>query len=358
MNGPPAAGQAKARVRVMIATPLEQELVERIAATDPRVEVLHDPSLLPPTRYPCDHGGDPGFRRDAAGERRWGELLARAEVLFGIPGDSPQGLAAAVRELPRLRWVQATSAGAGEQARAAGLAAADLERVAVTTAAGVHAGPLAEFCLFGLLAFAKGWRRLARDQQQRRWDHYAVGELRGRTALIVGLGGIGAEVARLARCFGMRTVAVRRHPGPGDERVDELHPTDRLHDLVGRADAVVVTTPLTPETQGLVDREAIARMGPGAVLVNVGRGGVVDQAALVEALEAGRIAGAVLDVTDPEPPAADSPLWRLDNVLLSPHSMALVERENERIVELFQAQLGRFLAGEELRQRVDPQLGY
>ena len=356
MNGPPPA--APERVRVLIATPLEKELVERIAGTDPLVEVLHDPSLLPPARFPCDHKGDPAFRRDQDGERRWRELLAGADVLFGIPGDSPEGLAAAVSELPRLRWVQATSAGAGEQVRAAGLAAADLERVVVTAATGVHAGPLAEFCLFGLLAFAKGWRRLAGDQARGRWDHYAVAELRGRTALVVGLGRIGAEVARLARCFGMRTVAVRRHPGPGDDRVDELHPSSRLHDLGGEADAVIVTTPLTEETQGLVDREAIGRMRPGAVLVNVGRGGVVDEDALVAALEAGRIAGAVLDVTTAEPPPPASPLWRLDNVLLSPHTMALVERENERIVELFQAELRRWLAGEPLEHRVDPRLLY
>ncbi len=328
--------------------------------------MAYDPALLPPARYPSDHKGDPGFRRGPAGERRWRELLAGAEVLFGVPGDSAEGLAAAVRGLPRLRWVQATSAGAGQQVRAAGLARADLERVAVTSASGVHAGPLAEFCLFGLLAFAKGWRRLERDRDRRRWDHYAVSELRDRTALIVGLGHVGAEVARLARCFGMRTVAVKRHPdrsparrrGSADDRVDELHPTSRLHDLVGGADAVVVTLPLTRETEGLVDRAAIARMRPAAVLVNVGRGGVVDEAALVEALEAGRIGGAALDVTATEPPPASSPLWHLDNVLLSPHTMALVERENERIVALFVANLRRWLAGEPLEHRVDPDLYY
>jgi phosphoglycerate dehydrogenase-like enzyme len=346
-------------VRVVIATPLQKELVERIAGSDPRVEVLHDPALLPPPRYPCDHRGDPGFRRDPDGERRWRELLAHAEVLFGIPGDTPEGLAAAVHDVPALRWVQATAAGAGQQVQAAGLSRADLERVTVTSATGVHAGPLAEYCLFGLLAFAKGWRRLARDQQARRWEHYPVAELRDRSALILGLGRVGAEVARLARCFGMRTIAVKRHPDAGDRQVvDELHPASRLHDLVGRADAVVVTLPLTRETEGRLDREAIARMRPGAVLVNLGRGRVVDEEALVEALEDGRIAGAVLDVTAVEPPPQDSPLWSLDNVLLSPHTMALSERENERIVELFRAELGRYLAGEPLEHRVDPELLY
>ena len=144
-----------APVRVVIASPLEAELAARIQATDPRAEVLFEPDLLPPARYPADHRGDPAFRRDPEGEARHEALLDRAEVLFGVPDDSAEGLAEAVNGLPGLRWVHATSAGAGEQVRKADLAPEALERVAVTTSSGVHAVPLAEFAVLGLLAVAK-----------------------------------------------------------------------------------------------------------------------------------------------------------------------------------------------------------
>ena len=146
-------------VQVLIASPLEAELAAGIQAADPRAEVLFEPDLLPPARYPADHLGDPAFRRDAQGEARWRALLDRAEVLFGVPGDSAGDLAAVVTGLPRLRWVHATSAGAGEQVRQAGLPAEALARVAITTSSGVHAVPLAEYAIFGLLAVAKDLRR-------------------------------------------------------------------------------------------------------------------------------------------------------------------------------------------------------
>ncbi|HET9560283.1 MAG TPA: D-2-hydroxyacid dehydrogenase, partial [Actinomycetota bacterium] len=136
-------------MRVLIASPLEAELAAGIQAADPRAEVLFEPDLLPPARYPADHLGDPAFHRDPEGEARWRALLDRAEVLVGIPGDSTEGLAEAVNGLPRLRWVHATSAGAGEQVRKAGLPAQALERVAITTSSGVHAVPLAEFAVLG-----------------------------------------------------------------------------------------------------------------------------------------------------------------------------------------------------------------
>ncbi|HYN17928.1 MAG TPA: D-2-hydroxyacid dehydrogenase, partial [Actinomycetes bacterium] len=158
-----------APTQVLIASPLEAELVARIRAADPRAEVLFEPDLLPPARYPADHLGDPAFRRDAEGEARWRALLDRAEVLFGVPGDSAAALAEVVTGLPRLRWVHATSAGAGEQVRQAELPAEALERVTVTTSSGVHAIPLAEFAILGLLAVAKELPRLIEDQRARVW---------------------------------------------------------------------------------------------------------------------------------------------------------------------------------------------
>jgi phosphoglycerate dehydrogenase-like enzyme len=345
-------------IRVVIAGPLQPELVETIGQFDARVEVDYRPELLPPTRYPNDHGGVDDFRRAPDDERRWWEMIAAAEVLFGIPGDRPEGLAEAVRSGTTLRWVQATSAGAGEQVAAAELTEDELRRVTVTSAAGVHAGPLAEFALLGLLAFAKGLPRLLADQRAHRWGHYPVDELSGRTLLIVGLGQIGAEVSRLAAAFGMRVIGLSR-TGAGDyPSVDELVRIGALDDHLPDADAIVICLPLTGATRGLMDAERIARIKPGAILVNVGRGAVIDEDALVEALREGRIAGAALDVFAAEPLDETSPLWELPNVLISPHTAGLSPRENERIVALFRENLRRYLSGQELINRVDPELLY
>lgn len=345
-------------VKVTIAGPLEAELVESIRTVDPCVEVAYDSDLLPPVRYPCDHRGVDGFRRSPEDERRWRAMLGEAEVLFGIPGDSPQGLSEVVRTNSRLRWVQATAAGAGELVGAAKLTEEELDQVIVTTAAGVHAGPLAEFALLGLLAFTKDLPRLLADQRARRWGDYPMDELSGRTLLIVGLGQIGAEVARLAAPLRMRVIGLNR-TGAGDyPHVHELRGIETLGDWLPEADAIVISLPLTPQTRGLLDAAAIARIKPGATLVNVGRGGVLDEPALIGALREKRLAGAALDVFATEPLPADSPLWELPNVLLAPHTAGLSIHENERIVSLFVENLRRYLRGGDLINRVDPQLLY
>ena len=353
---PPRAGA----IDVMIATPLDEQLAERIAATSEHVRLWYDPGLLPTPAYEGDHRGAPGFRRDGAGERAWAAMLERAEVLFGIPGDSPQGLAEVVRRCPRLRWVAATSAGAGEQVARAGLDQADLDRITFTSAAGVHAGPLAEFALFGLLSLVKEAAGLAAAKAARQWPERRepVGELAGRTVLVLGLGGIGRRVAELAAAFGMRVLGVRRHPDGELPGVDEVHPSSDLAKLLPQADAVVVTLPGTRETAGLVDAEALDLLPRGALVVNVGRGAVIDEDALVERLRSGHVGGAALDVFRTEPLPAASPLWRLDNVLISPHAAALSASENERIVELFRDNLRRELAGEPLRNRIDTSVFY
>jgi phosphoglycerate dehydrogenase-like enzyme len=349
------------RVPVLIASPLEPELAERIAAADPRVELLFDPELLPAARWPGDHAGDGSFRRDRVAEARWQALLDRAVVAFGISGgDTPDGLVELLRKAPRLRWVHATSAGAGELVRRAGLDPETLARVRITTSSGVHATPLAEFALLGLLAFAKELPRLAADQRARAWptQRHPVRELRGQTLFVVGVGAIGEEVARLGGALGMRVVGFRRDPSQPSRWTDELHGPDRLRDLVDRADALVVTLPLTGETAGLVDAETIARMRPGCVFVNVGRGGVVDEEALIDALRDGRLAGAALDVFATEPLPPGSPLWTLPNVLVSPHGAALSARENERIVDLFVDNLRGFLDGARMANVVEPGVFY
>jgi phosphoglycerate dehydrogenase-like enzyme len=322
--------------------------------------VLFEPDLLPPARYPADHRGDPGFRRDAGAEARWRALLDRAEVLFGVPGDSADDLAEVVATLPRLRWVHATSAGAGEQVREAGLPAEALERVTITTSSGVHAVPLAEYAILGLLAIAKELPRFVEDQRARAWPEIRrpLRELDGQTLLLVGLGDIGRETARLGKAFGMRTVGFRRTEGPPPDHVDEVHGPQRLPELAHRADGMVVSLPLTDQTAGLIDRATIERLPASCIFVNIGRGGVVDEPALVDALRERRIAGAVLDVFAAEPLPDSSPLWTLPNVLVTPHAAALSARENERIVELFVDNLRRYLDGRPLRNVVEPGLFY
>lgn len=333
-------------VTVAIATPVEPELVERIRAVDVRLDVLFEPDLLPPPRYPSDHGGDPEWSRAPEQEERFRELVARAEVLYGIPREEPPQLAWAVRTAPGLRFVQCTYAGAGQQVAAAGLTPDELARIVFASSSGVHATPLAEWSLFGILAFMKGLPQLQRDQRARFWaPHFPVGELHGATVLVVGLGAIGRETARLAEAFGMRVLSVRRSEGDLDA-------------LLPEADAVVVTLPLTDETRGLIDRRRIESMKPGVVFVNVGRGAVVEEDALVDALRSGHVSGAALDVFAEEPLPAESPLWELENVIVSPHTAALSSHENERIVELFAENLRRYLAGEPLLSRIDTAVFY
>jgi hypothetical protein len=205
-----------ARTQVLIASPLEAELAATIQAADPRAEVHYEPDVLPPARHPGDHQGDPAFRRDPGAEARWRALLDRAEVLFGIPGDSADGLAEVVTGLPRLRWVHATSAGAGETVRKAGLAAEALERVAVTTSSGVHAVPLAEFAILGLLAVAKELPRFIEDRRARAWPRSAgpCGSCRARPCSWSGWATSGARRpgwARPSACARSGSGAPRGH---------------------------------------------------------------------------------------------------------------------------------------------------
>ena len=355
---PDRSGTVVDPVVVCIATPLEPELVAVIRSVDPRLEVVYEPQLLPPPRFPGDHRGVNAFRRSPEQEDRWRAMLSSAEVLFGLPGDTGHGLAEALRIAPRLRWVQGTAAGTGEQLRAAGLTADELERVAITTSSGVHGGELAEFAMLGLLAFTKDLPRLLSDQAARRWSNYPMPELRGRTILIVGFGSIGGEIGRLAKAFGMRAIGINRSGASRSPNVDEMYGPDSLVDLLPAVDAVALALPSTHETRLMFDGRAFESMRDGAIFINVGRGAVVDEEALIAALRSGRLRGAALDVFVTEPLPADSPLWELPNVLISPHTAALSIHENARIVDLFCENLRRYLASEALLTRVDPRLLY
>ncbi len=343
-------------MKVLIASPLEPGFVAQIRAAEVADEVIYEPDLLPRARYPNDHGGEPPAL-DAAGQARWDALLGRAEVLFGYPLETSASLARSLEYGPAVGFVQGTSAGMGAHVKRANLPPATLARVAFASAAGVHAGMLAEYVFFGLLTIRKDAARFARLRVERRWEHFPLGELDGSTLGILGMGQIGAAIATRARAFGMTVIGINRN-GDAHPAADETVATSRLREIAGRLDALAITLPITDRTAGLVSAGVIAALPAHAIIANVGRGAVIDEPALIEALERGKLAGAVLDVFSAEPLPADNPLWTLPNVIMSPHTAALSLHENARIVELFIENLGRLARGERLRNALNLQEFY
>lgn len=341
---------------VVIASYLEEEHVERIRGVGEGLRVLYREDLVPPPRWPGDHAGPPGWRRTEEGEREFQGMLGEAEILYDFPRGHVDGL---LRGSPNLAWVQGSMAGAGEVAEKAGLLDSG---VMVTTASGVYSGPLAEFVVMAMLQSVKNLDRLKRDKAEKRWREAHTETLYGKTLCVVGMGNIGRAIAERARPFGMRIVGVKRTVRGEDEawgHADELHETGDLQTALAGADYVAVTLPNTPETNRLIDREAIGAMKEGAYFVNVGRGKVVDEGALVEALRDGRLSGAALDVFEEEPLPERSPLWELPSVIVSPHSTDNVPGlTNELQTDLFCENLRRYLAGEPLLNELDKGLRY
>lgn len=339
-------------MRVVIGVDLPEPLCQRIAEADPRVEVVYDHALYHPRRYPADWPGDPDHARTPAQQQRFEEMIDSADVLFSIPDVSPAQLRRTAAANPHLAWVSTMAAGGGAQLKAAGLTAEQLERITVTTSAGVHGRPLAEFALLGVLAGAKTLPRLLAQQRDHQWtERWQMRHLDQLTVLVVGLGGIGRACAQLFRSLGMRVLGTTRS-GASVDGVDELVPISEVRAAAARADALVVTLPGTDLTTGLIGREVLGALPTGATVVNVGRGSVIDEPALIDALQDGRIGFAALDVFATEPLPPDSPLWDHPRVLISPHTAGLDAREEERITDQFIANLHRFLAGEDLVNRV------
>ncbi|MGG5823204.1 D-2-hydroxyacid dehydrogenase [Falsiroseomonas sp. HW251] len=340
--------------RILISSPLEAEHVERIRAVDPAgIEVLYAPDLLPPTRYRGDHKGAP-FTRSDAQRQRWQAMARDATISWDIP--SAEDLAV----MDRLRWIQGTSTGIGQHAKRLGLDARD---ILMTTARGVHARPLAEFVFMALLAHWRGLAHLQAEQRAHRWERYCTDEVAGKTLVILGAGDLARGAAKVAKAFEMTVVAVTRDPSKSRAHghlFDEVVPTAALHAALARADALLLTVPHTPETERIIDAKALAALRPGAVFINIGRGQIVDEPALIEALRSGRIGFAALDVTEVEPLPVDSPLWNLPNVLISPHSASTPPSENARITDLFIHNLRCWLAGDRagMKNLLDKQLMY
>jgi phosphoglycerate dehydrogenase-like enzyme len=292
------------------------------------------------------------FARDEAEAR---EGAAAAEIVLC---DCLKG-----RELPsifpllgRLRWLHSVAAGV-DHLLFPELVASE---VTLTNGRGAFKQALAEFALAAALHFAKDIPRLQRNQRQARWEPYDMEMLRGRTLGIVGYGEIGRATAALAKAFGMHVLALRRRPDKleADVLVDELMTRQQLAELLARSDYVVISAPLTPETRGMIDARALAALRPSAVLINVGRGPIVVEESLVAALSQGRLRGAALDVFATEPLPADHAFYKLDNVLLSPHTADHVDGWLERAVEVFLENCARYLRGQSLLSVVDKRAGY
>ena len=255
----------------------------------------------------------------------------------------------------RLRFIQSIGSGTDQFDKQALIA----RGIRLASAAGVNARAVSEHAMSLILALA---RRLpeARDNQARRVWRGMIGdltqredELTGKTLLIVGLGRIGGRLARLAKAFDMRVIGFRHHPESGPGVADAVHALAELPAFLPQADFVALTCPLVPETRGLIDHQALELMRPSAFLVNAARGPCVDEPALIDALRAGRIAGAALDVTDPEPPEQGSPLWTLPNVFITPHTGGETRQYEANVIEILLDNLQRLRRGEtELRNQV------
>jgi phosphoglycerate dehydrogenase-like enzyme len=258
--------------------------------------------------------------------------------------------------MTRLHWLQTRSAGLD------GILFPALvdSPVTLTNARGAFSEILAEFTIGAVLFFAKDFRRLVTSQIAGKWDPFDITEIRGQTLGLVGHGDIGRAVARCARAFGMNVLALRRRPEltRDDPHVAQVFPSEGKHDMLRQSDYVVVATPLTPESRGMIGGPEFAAMKPSAVLINIGRGPVVDETALIQALRARRIRGAALDVFETEPLPVGHPFYSLENVLLSPHSADQTSDWKERSMRLFLENFHRYRSREPLLNVVNKKLGY
>ena len=260
------------------------------------------------------------------------------------------------RQCPKLGWVHSLSAGL-ENSLFPELVASP---VPMTNSRGVFARSLAEWVIAGCLYFDKQLPRLMAQKGASDWTAFDIEELHGKTMGIVGYGKIGQLTAARARAFGMKIIALRKRPelSKGDANIDATYTPDQLEQLMAASDFVVCAAPLTPDTEGLISKKMIGAMKPTAVFLNVGRGAVVDEPALVIALQEKRIRGAALDVFVTEPLPKDSPLWTLDNVLISPHCADHTATWLQEAMEFFVANFERFAKGEPLENVVDKSAGY
>jgi D-2-hydroxyacid dehydrogenase (NADP+) len=291
------------------------------------------------------------IRGEVTEKEKLDRILAEAEVIFGLL--LPRNL---LSRAPKLEWIQMMSAGVDR------LRETDIWQtgVTITGVSGIHASPIGEFVLGLMLMFAKGMTQSLVLKQKHEWRRYMPTLLRDKTVGIVGLGHIGSEVARLSKVFGMKVIATRRSARKSGKakNVDALLPSSQMEEILAESDYVVLCLPLTSETRHIIGENEFRSMKPGSRIINIGRGDLIDEEALIRALDEKRIAGAGLDVTAIEPLPPDSPLWDMENVILSPHVSGGMEGYMAEATELFCDNIRRYLEGKRLRNVIGRKKGY
>ncbi len=327
-------------INVLVTTALNEASRKKIEGVSRRIRLTNVAELSQATQ-----------KGDAGARKQLDALLAEAEIIYGFR--LPENV---IARAPKLKWFQTMSAGVDR------FLDDDFKRslVVMASVSGIHATPIGEFVLGLMLMFAKQAPLAFQQKQQKLWKSFLAAPLRGKTVGIVGLGNIGREVARLAKAFRMRVVATRRSAGKSRRarHVDRLYPREQLRQLLAESDFVVLTLPLTKETHRIIGEAELRSMKPTAYLINIARGNLIDEAALVRALQEQRIAGAGLDVFSKEPLPADSPLWEFPNVIISPHIAGGMEDYQERATDVFVENLRRYLKGGKLLNIVDKKRGY
>ena len=340
--------------RLLVANDMEESQLREIAAIDPRLRVDWVAEEFSAILGKAAQGL-PMLRQDislepAAAQARLAPLLKEAEILYAL-----RVLPDLLKQSPKLRWVHVVSHGIDR------LRGDLLESdVTITTGQGSHAEAVAEHAMTMTLMLARQMPRFSDQQWEHRWERRFQGvELSQSTLGLVGLGSIGKQVAHYAQAFGMRVIATRRTftetPPP---EVDELVPRERLEYLLRESDFVVLALPFTPDTRNLIGERELRAMKPSAFLINISRGGMVDEPALIRALQEKRIAGVGLDVFQAEPLSADSPLWDMPNVIITPHIAGLSPQFVENANRLFMENLRRYLNGKPLLNVFDRTRGY
>jgi phosphoglycerate dehydrogenase-like enzyme len=261
-----------------------------------------------------------------------------------------------IRRATNLRWYQQWGAGTDWLIQHPDIAR---KNFLLTNASGVHSIPISEHILALMLAFSRRLPAAIRAQIERKWlPAEDAGELAGKKVLLIGVGAIGKQTARLAFALGMQVTGVRRRPGELIPGIETMVGAEQLLEVLPDADFVILTIPLTAETKHIIDRDAIDAMKPGAYVINIGRGGTVNETALIEALKSGKIAGAGLDVFEEEPLPAHSPLWAMENVIITAHYSGNTPHYDERAFEIFLENLENYIASKPMRNVVDKDLGY
>ncbi|MFH0847415.1 MAG: D-2-hydroxyacid dehydrogenase [Chloroflexota bacterium] len=319
---------------------LDEDSLKKIKAVSRTVKVTDASVLLAE-----EQGGNLGHKA------RFDTILADCEVLFAFR--LPQNV---LKRAPNLKWIQVTSAGVERYLNSEMIASP----VILTNASGIHATPISEWVIMTMLMFAKRMPQYFEFKRAKQWERLASSVLNGRTVGVIGLGDIGREVARLAKAFRMNVIGTKRTVKSGDRvrYVDKLVPRGQIYRLFRESDFVVVAVPFTSETQKMVGEKELKLMKPSAYLFNIGRGDIIDEPVLIRALEEKGISGAGLDVFTREPLPADSKLWGLDNVILTPHVSGSMEDYVARACDLFVKNLKRYIEGKRLVNVVDKKRGY